>query len=42
MAILLIQGYFCRCVLRSESELFSQAWDSSGHKADWQTLRKSF
>lgn len=42
MAIFLIQCYFWHHVLQWEFELFSQAWGSSGHKGDWQTLCKSF
>lgn len=41
MASLLIQCYFWRHVLQGECELSQQAWDSSGHKGDQQTLLKS-
>ena len=41
MASLLIQCYFWRHVLQGECELSQQAWNSSGHKGDQQTLLKS-
>ena len=41
MASLLIQCYFWHHVLQGECELSQQAWDSSGHKGDQQTLLKS-